>query len=213
MWLEAENCWPVTSPTCQTDALAIRCGAMKPQRRHFLHTASVLTGLAALGPVHRALAQPASPATDAAQESKAPPLPALGTPLALPEVALFDGSVFRPAQTEGKVTVIYWWASTCPFCALQSPEMQKLWNAHRQRGMQLLTLSIDKKPEAAVAYLKKKGYTFPAGWVTPEIRRNFPKPKGLPITLVRGRDGRIVQAERGQMFPEDVEQLAQHWAG
>jgi hypothetical protein len=123
-------------------------------------------------------------------------------------VTLFDGSVFRPAQADGQVLVIYWWASTCPFCALQSPEMQKLWDAQRSKGLQLLTLSIDRKPADATAYLKKKGYTFPAGWVTPDIQRVLPKPRGLPITLVRGRDGRVLQAERGQLFPEDVELLA-----
>ena len=142
-------------------------------------------------------------------EAKAPPLPTPGTFLRLPEVPLFDGSVFRPAQAEGQVLVIYWWASDCPFCALQSPEMQKLWLAQRARGLQMLTLSVDRKREDALNYLKKKGYTFPAGFVTPDIQRVLPKPRGLPITLVRGRDGKLLQAEKGQLFPEDAELLAQ----
>jgi hypothetical protein len=40
------------------------------------------------------------------------------------------------------------------------------------------------------------------------VQAVLPKPKGLPITLVRGRNGRVLQAEKGQMFAEDVEQLA-----
>ena len=138
----------------------------------------------------------------------APPLPATGAALNVPEVTLFDGHVFKPDHVKGQVLVIYWWASTCPFCALQSPEMQKLWLAHKDRGLQMLALSVDRKPQEALAYLQKKGYTFPSGWVTPEIHRVLPKPRGLPITLVRGRDGKVLQAERGQMFPEDVEQLS-----
>jgi hypothetical protein len=86
--------------------------------------------------------------------------------------------------------------------------MQKLWRQHQSRGLQLLTLSVDRKPQDAQAYLQKKGYAFPAGFVTPEIQRVLPKPRGLPVTLVRDRDGRILQAEKGQLFPEDVEQLA-----
>lgn len=185
---------------------------MNPERRHLLTGACAFAGTAALGhsPAVLAKASTASPApSPAAMETKAPPLPALGTFLKLPEVPLFDGSMFRPAQAEGQVLVIYWWASDCPFCALQSPEMQKLWLAQRARGLQMLTLSIDRKREDALAYLKKKGYTFPAGFVTPNIQRVLPKPRGLPITLVRGRDGRLLQAEKGQLFPEDVELLAQ----
>jgi len=186
--------------------------AMNPDRRHILAGAAVLGGSLALGQAGPALAQAAP--SPAAMEAKAPPMPALGTHLPLPEVQLLDGGVFRPAQAEGQVLVIYWWASDCPFCALQSPEMQKLWLSERgkgERGLQLLTLSIDRRREDAVAYLRKKGYTFPAGFVTPEIQRVLPKPKGLPITLVRGRDGKLLQGERGQLFPEDVEQLAR-WA-
>ncbi|MCJ7798987.1 MAG: TlpA family protein disulfide reductase [Polaromonas sp.] len=146
--------------------------------------------------------------TPAATEAAAPPLPAVGSALPLPEVRLFDGSVLVPSQAQGKITLIYWWASTCPFCALQSPEMQKLWLAHQGRGLQMLALSVDRKPQEAEAYLQKKGYSFPAGWVTPEIQRVLPNPRGLPVTLVRGRDGKVLQAERGQMFAEDVELLS-----
>jgi hypothetical protein len=190
---------------------AAKINSMNPQRRHLVAGSALLGGALALGRAGTVLAQPAP--SSPAVEAKARPLPAIGSTLALPEVPLLDGSTFRPAQAEGRVLVIYWWASTCPFCALQSPEMQKLWDAQRRlpQGLQLLTLSIDKTPQDAVAYLQKKGYTFPAGFVTPEIHRVLPKPKGLPITLVRGREGRVLQAERGQLFPEDVELLGR-WA-
>lgn len=188
---------------------------MNSERRDFLATTLGTAGqwgaAAALLQSGSALAQTGAAApSSAATEAKAGPLPAIGTPLTLPDVPLFDGSVFRPSQADGRVLVIYWWASTCPFCALQSPEMQKLWLSQRDKGaqgLQLLTLSIDRKREDALAYLQKKGYTFPTGFVTPEIQRVLPKPKGLPITLVRGRDGKLLQAEKGQLFPEDVEQL------
>lgn len=143
-----------------------------------------------------------------AGEATAPPLPAVGVGSRLPELALFDGSSFTPRQADGKILVLYWWASWCPFCALQSPHMEALWRTQRARGLQILALSIDRKREDATLYLQKKGYTFPAGLVTPEVARVLPKPKGLPVTVVRGRDGKVLQAETGQLFPEDVEQLA-----
>jgi hypothetical protein len=91
---------------------------------------------------------------------------------------------------------------------MQNPDMQKLWLAQKDRGLHMLALSVDRKRDDATSYLQKKGYTFPAAWVTPDIARALPKPKGLPVTVMRGRDGRVLQAEKGQLFPEDVEQLA-----
>jgi thiol-disulfide isomerase/thioredoxin len=143
-----------------------------------------------------------------AQSAKATGLPAVGAPLrSAPSVALLNGGQFK--AVDGQVQVYYWWASWCPFCALQSPHMDKLWQAHKNSGLQMLAISIDKNPQDAKAYLAKKGYTFPVAMSTPALARAFPKPPGLPVTLVRGKDGRVAMAESGEIFPEDVEQIAQ----
>jgi hypothetical protein len=86
--------------------------------------------------------------------------------------------------------------------------MDQLWRAQAGRGLLMLGLSIDKTPEPAAAYLRQRGYTFPSGWVSPAVARVLPKPKGLPVTVVRGRDGRVLMAEAGQLFPEDVAEIA-----
>lgn len=157
-------------------------------------------GVAALGP---AWAQ-----TVPAGEEKAPAPPPVGSRLVLPDVTLLDGSRFRSADADGQVLVLYWWASWCPFCAQQSPSMEQFWRAHKASGLRMLGLSIDRRAEDASGYLHKKGYTFPAGLVTPAVAQVLPKPRGLPVTVVRGRDGRVLAAESGQLFPEDVELFA-----
>ena len=172
-------------------------------RRSWL--AGVLLGSSGL-----AQAQSAAPTESvAAREAKAPALPEVGSLMRVPNLSLLNGQAYDSAASPSKITVLYWWASTCPFCAQQSPEMQKLWSQQQGKGLQLLTLSVDKRPEDAAAYLAKKGYTFPAAWVSPEVNRQFPKPRGLPITIVLDRQGKVLQAEKGQMFPEDVAQLGQ----
>ena len=156
--------------------------AQSPQplsRRTWL--AGVLLGSSGL-----AHAQSANPADSvAAREAKAPALPEVGSTVQVPRLTLLSGQALDPGASAAKVTVVYWWASTCPFCAQQSPEMQKLWSQLHSKGLQMLTLSVDKTPHEATAYLAKKGYTFPAAWVSPELHKQFPKPRGLPITLVR----------------------------
>ena len=140
------------------------------------------------------------------------PLPPLGSALLLPTVTLLDGRIWTPGKMAGKVLVVYWWASWCPFCAVQSPHIEALWRAQKARGLEVLALSIDKEAVAAASYMKAKGYSFPAGMLSPEVARLLPKPDGLPVVVVlkvnkNGRDGKVVFAEAGEMFPEDVEGL------
>lgn len=169
-------------------------------RRHALHAGLGLLALAAT----RLHAQ-----TPPVDEAKAPPLPALGSALVLPAaVALLDGRSLPATDADGQVLVLYWWASWCPFCAVVSPLMDRLWREQAARGLRVLGLSIDRTPQDARAYLDKRGFAFPSAWVTPALARALPKPKGLPVTLVRGRDGRVAMAEAGQLFPEDVAEIA-----
>ena len=148
------------------------------------------------------------------------PLPKLGSRLSLPTVKLQGGGVWTAQNSLTKVLVVYWWASWCPFCAVQSPHIEALWRAQKTNGLHVLALTIDRQERAAGSCIKSKGYSFPAGILTPEVAMMLPKPKGLPVVVVLKMDkikpsvgprqGTVVFAEGGEMFPEDVEGLKKY---
>ena len=79
----------------------------------------------------------------------------------------------------------------------------------------MLALSIDKQRTAASASMRSKGYTFAAGLVKPDVAKMLPKLKGLPVVVLEigkkeGREGKVVFAEGGEMFPEDIEGLKKY---
>ena len=158
-------------------------------------------------PVRRALLGAALAALGSlgAGTAAAQTLPPVGAAFKLPDVRLVGGGLYGEAQAAAKVLVVYWWATWCPFCAVQTPRIDALWRKHRERGLELLTLSVDKQESTVREYLAAKGYRFPVVMHTPALASALPKPKGLPVTLVRGRDGKIVFAEAGELFPEDIE--------
>ncbi len=137
----------------------------------------------------------------------------LGSALVLPDVNLMGGGVWSPQISPPRALVVYWWASWCPFCAVQSPHIQALWQAQKANGLQVLALSIDLQETVASNYLKSKGYSFPAAMLVGDVAKMLPKPKGLPVVVVlkidkaKPREGRVVFAESGEMFPEDIEGL------
>jgi thiol-disulfide isomerase/thioredoxin len=62
----------------------------------------------------------------------------------------------------GKVTLVDFWASWCAPCKASFPAMAKLHEAYASRGLQILAVSIDEKPQAAVAFWKKMAPPFTA---------------------------------------------------
>ncbi|MCO5105840.1 MAG: TlpA family protein disulfide reductase [Burkholderiaceae bacterium] len=180
-----------------------------PERRRLLRrvTGLALTGLA--GPVlAQAAAAPAGQASARAAGAARNATPPIGAKIDLPSTRLLDGREIAPAYWRDKVVVVELWASWCPFCKRQNPHLDRLHRAHAGAGLEVLALSIDRNPEDARRYMREHGYAFHAAMFDERWHAAIGRPKGLPIVWVIGRDGALKQVEIGEMFPEDVEELA-----
>ncbi|MGO4155632.1 TlpA family protein disulfide reductase [Cupriavidus sp. YAF13] len=136
----------------------------------------------------------------------------IGDTVRLPPVQLLDGRVLTPADLAGRPLVVEVWASWCPFCALQNPRLQKLFESTggARGGLQVLAVSLDKDPRDATAYIAKHSYTFPAAMDTPALRAALGKRRGLPELYVIDAHGKVVQKEVGEMLEEEVAALARY---
>lgn len=134
----------------------------------------------------------------------------VGDTVQLPAVQLLDGRTLPPSHWAGKPVVVQIWASWCPYCALQNPRLQKLYDATRGTRLQFLTISIDRRPDDAIRYLRERGYTFPAAMDTPALRAAIGGRKGLPELYVIDANGKVVQKEVGEMLEEEVAALARY---
>jgi thiol-disulfide isomerase/thioredoxin len=135
-------------------------------------------------------------------------IPPLGAPIAMPDVVQLDGARVPGAYWRGKVAVVELWASWCPFCAKQNPLIDRLHRDNVARGLEVLGLSIDRRPEDAAKYLRERGYAFRAAMFDARWQAAIGKPRQIPALWVIGRDGRLAYFEAREMFPEDVAALA-----
>ncbi|HZC34977.1 MAG TPA: TlpA disulfide reductase family protein, partial [Chthoniobacterales bacterium] len=84
----------------------------------------------------------------------------LGKPLDLRFTAT-DGTAVDLAQLRGKVVLIDFWASWCPDCVRELPEIQRLDHAYRASGLVILGISLDRDRQAMGNFLAKKGINWP----------------------------------------------------
>ncbi|TXL63842.1 TlpA family protein disulfide reductase [Zeimonas arvi] len=139
----------------------------------------------------------------------APAAPAIGSPVSLPAARLLDGTELPASHWRGKVVVIELWATWCPFCARQNPYLDKLHRANRERGLEVIGLSIDRDPDAVKKYIDARGYQFHVAMFDEAWRAAIGRPKGLPIVWVVDRNGKLAKLEIGELFPEDIAEFAQ----
>jgi len=124
------------------------------------------------------------------------------------QLDLINGDTVKYAQLRGQVLVTYFWASWCPFCAEQSPEIEKLFTNFQSKGLYVLGVSVDKDIQAAKTYLQRHNYRFPSTWLDPRGKAELLKPPTVPLVMVYNKNGQLVQLEKGQMFAEDVQALS-----
>src|SRR5687767_5345616 len=71
-----------------------------------------------------------------------------------------DGVPQALAQWRGKVVVVNFWATWCAPCREEIPLLVKLQARHRDRGLQLVGIAIDR-PDKVRPYAKEMGMNFP----------------------------------------------------
>ena len=132
----------------------------------------------------------------------------IGSVIQWSQVKLLNDEVLKSSQLKGQVLVTYFWASWCPFCAQQTPEIEKLFVKYQSKGLYVLGVSIDKDLSAAKAHLQKHRYSFPSTWLDPQVKTEIKKPSAVPVVMIYDKSGLLVQYEKGQMFAEDVQSLS-----
>ena len=132
----------------------------------------------------------------------------VGDSPSLPPLELLDGTGVNWQALRGRVVVLEFWGSWCPFCARQNPLLDQFYRAHRGRGLEVITISLDKTREAALTYVQKGGYTFKVAMSTPQWNLIAQQRRGLPQLFVLDRQGRLVMIEVREMLEEDIREIA-----
>ncbi|RME19595.1 MAG: TlpA family protein disulfide reductase, partial [Bacteroidetes bacterium] len=84
-----------------------------------------------------------------------------GTPC--PEIALPDpdGKEIRLSSLRGKVVLIDFWASWCKPCRADMPNVVALYKKYKNKGFEILGVSLDKDKESWTKAIKDDGITWP----------------------------------------------------
>jgi thiol-disulfide isomerase/thioredoxin len=124
---------------------------------------------------------------------------------AAPDIAI--GANQRLADLRGKVVLVNFWATWCPYCRHEMPAMQAFYQAHRARGFEIVAFSVDENQAEVDAFMAGKGYSFPAPLAPPGASAAFGGVSRLPTSFVIDREGVIRHRIAGQVHAGRLEDL------
>ncbi len=120
------------------------------------------------------------------------------------------GKVVSFESLKGKVIFLNIWATWCPPCIAEMPNIQRLYEKVGSDKIAFVLLSVDQKGRDKVQkFISKKGFTFPVYLPASQLPEEFQSP-AIPTTYIISPEGQIVAQQQGMAeydTPEVIEFL------
>lgn len=128
-------------------------------------------------------------------------------PAAIPTLTMntLDGRTITNKDLEGKVTIFNFWATWCPPCRAEIPDLIKLQEQYKDQLI-IIGVSSDEGPiEAVSRFAADYKINYPIVMETPELSAAFPGVFALPTTFVVGPELKMMVKHVGQIRPAQIE--------
>jgi thiol-disulfide isomerase/thioredoxin len=124
------------------------------------------------------------------------------------KTVLLDGKPVSLDQLKGKVVMVNFWATWCPTCKAEMPQWQKLYDAYKDKGFELIALSIDDDEKVLRQVSRERGFSFPIAWRWDDkTDDNFGDIIGTPTLYVVDRTGKVAWMKRGRVSYAQLQEV------
>jgi thiol-disulfide isomerase/thioredoxin len=115
------------------------------------------------------------------------------------QTRLLDGRVVSLEQLRGKVVLVNFWATWCPYCRHEMPAMEAFYQDYRGQGFEILALSQDDSADAVADFMARESYRFPVAMADASSAAAFGGVSRLPTSFVIDKQGVVRHKISGQV--------------
>ena len=117
-----------------------------------------------------------------------------------------EGRTVRLSDYRGKVVLINFWATWCPPCRAEIPDLVKLQREYGKDGLQIIGVTYPpERRERVRRFTRGLKVNYPVLLGTRETKAGFSPDETLPLTVIIDRGGTIRGAIAGMLLPEEFD--------
>ena len=124
-----------------------------------------------------------------------------------------DGRMISSADWKGKVVIVNFWATWCPPCRAEIPDLVKLQEKYKDK-LQIIGISDDDDPPAVVKkWADAHGMNYPIVMSNDAIRKAFVGVRALPTSFILNPESKMMIRHVGMLQAPVTEAETRHLAG
>ncbi|HET9700753.1 MAG TPA: TlpA disulfide reductase family protein [Burkholderiales bacterium] len=117
-----------------------------------------------------------------------------------------QGKVHRLEDYRGRWVLVNFWATWCPPCLEEIPDLVALYEGRRK--VMVLGIAMDYRDrETVLKFADQMFMSYPVVFGDQAVSAQFGKLKGLPTTYLYGPDGRLAATRVGPVTQESIERF------
>jgi cytochrome c biogenesis protein CcmG, thiol:disulfide interchange protein DsbE len=120
---------------------------------------------------------------------------------------LSTGKQVKLSDYKGKAVLLHFWATWCPPCRAELPEMNKLavkLAGEKNAKLTFLAVCVSDKEKSRADFMKKNNYTFTGGLDKDGSIAGKYAVQGIPTSILISPDGKIEKIRVGAMSPSGL---------
>ena len=123
------------------------------------------------------------------------------------DVRLLGGKLLKSKELRGKVVVNVVWATWSPAARTDLREVERIYRESRDKGLEVVALSIDEHQADVREFWRKRDYTFAVAMRSDAFFDHYGRVSTTPTYSIVDRQGMLRYRIAGTVGPEKLESL------
>jgi peroxiredoxin len=131
--------------------------------------------------------------------------PQVGSPMSDFTLSDLSGKQVRLSDFRGRPVLINAWATWCPPCRAEMPDLYKLYQDHQQDGFVVLAINSGEGSKQVKDFIQQSGFMFPVLLDPDNTLLDALGIRNLPTSIVVGQDGIVRAMHVGMLTPAAIQ--------
>jgi thiol-disulfide isomerase/thioredoxin len=116
-----------------------------------------------------------------------------------------QGHEHRLQDYRGKWVLVNFWATWCPPCLEEMPDLMALHEAHKKSDLVVIGVALDSTKESVVEFVAKKKIGYPIVFGDYDLAEQVGEVEALPTSYLYDPTGKLVSYQQGMVTKASVE--------